>query len=150
MREGEIVRATVCAVHEFGIEIKAEGLLGFIQPVEQSWVPESGAAHAAADIGDSIDVLVYSITDTRFFASIKRAHPELDPWRDPEKFRVGSHHEGTVTGVFDWGHKVEIERGVDGMIILNKYPGERHVGDTVKAEVVDMDPLLKRIELRPV
>ncbi|XYH95823.1 S1 RNA-binding domain-containing protein [Sorangium sp. So ce1128] len=150
MREDEIVRATVTAVHEFGIEIEVEGQQGFIQPTELSWIPESVAPNSVARVGDLIDVYVYSVTKMRFFASIRRAHPELNPWRDPGKFSIGSRHEGTVRGVFDWGCKVEIAEGVNGMIILEKYPGEYRVGDIIETEVTDAEPVLKKIELKPI
>jgi ribosomal protein S1 len=149
MREGEIIEVKITAVHQFGIEVDASGECGFIQPVEVNWIPEK-ASVADFQVGQLIKVLVYSITPSRFFASIKRAAPEVDPWRDSERYCVGSRHSGTIVAVVDWGYKVSIAEGVCGMM-LNTTAGARyHVGEQVVAEVSSVNPRQRKIELKPV
>ncbi len=146
MREGDFTDATITALRDFGIEIEVDGEPGFVQPVEVDWDPERPTS-ADLRVGQVIRVLVYSITSSRFFASLKRGSPELDPWRDPEKFRVGSRHRGTVVSVVDWGYKVKLADGVWGMM-LSAPDGDRfHVGDQVVIEVGSVDPNLRKIEV---
>jgi ribosomal protein S1 len=110
VREGEVVRARLVAVHSYGLAIEAEGMPGFVQPVELSWDPNATPADVG-EIGDELDVLVYAITPERFYGSLKQARADLDPWRDPERFRVGLIHRGEVTGILDWGMAVTIAPG---------------------------------------
>ncbi len=145
-REGDVTDATVTAVHDFGIEIEVDGEHGFIQPVEMDWDPERSAS-ANLRVGQVIRVLVLATTPSRFFASPKRACPDLDPWRDPEKFCVGSRHPGTVVSVVEWGYEVKLAAGVSGMR-LSAPDGDRfHVGDQVVIEVGSVDPDLRKIEV---
>jgi ribosomal protein S1 len=113
---GQIVVARVTAVHDFGIDVEAGGPQGFIQPIEVSW-KQGEAPGAVTQVGDEIAVLVYASTGNRFFASIKQAHPELDPWRDPSRFQAGSVHDGTVLQVLDWGIKIGIAVGLNDMVL---------------------------------
>jgi len=149
VKEKEIVQARVTAVHDYGIEIEAEGRPGFIQPTELSWEERLRPAEAVA-LGDRIEVYVYAVTADRFYASIKRAHPELDPWADPRKYEVGSSHTGTVEGVSDWGATVKLSSGVAGVILLARYPGPYRRGQHLEVEVVDVDASLHKLELGPV
>ncbi len=148
MQEGDIVRAVVTGVHPYGIDIEAEGRTGFIQPIEVSWACRLPDEVARA--GDSLDVYVYAVTPMRFFASIKRAHPDLDPWRDPTRFRVGSRHQATVELVNDWACFVELEPGAEGIIRLDKFPRAYRQGETFRVEVVYVDAATHKIELMPI
>lgn len=149
MRENEIIRATVTAVHEYGVDVEAEGCVGFVQPNELSWTATHVKPADLVKVGALVDVLVYAITPARFFASIKRADPESDPWKDSSRFSAASRHTGVIRQVVDWGCKVEIAPGVYGMILLERHPGSYTLGSTIEVEIVDVDPKLKRIELKP-
>lgn len=111
----DVVSARVTAVHPHGLDIEARGRPGFVQPIELSWDPRVSARDVAS-VGDTVTVRVYAVTDARFYASIKRARPDLDPWCDPERFAVGTRHRGRVDTVHDWGAFVEIAPLVVGLV----------------------------------
>jgi ribosomal protein S1 len=149
VKEKEIVRARVTAVHDYGVEIEAEGRPGFIQPIEVSWEDRVRPADVAGT-GDLVDVYVYAITVDRFYASIKMVHPELNPWADPRKYEVGSSHTGIVEEVSDWGAKVKLTIGAVGMILLGRFPGSYLRGQSLEVEIVDVDASSRKLELKPV
>lgn len=147
MKKGQVVLATVVAVHEYGIDIEAEGAPGFIQPIEVSWKPDIKPGDVV-HTGDRIKVVIYAQTDARFFASIKRAQPELDPWRDPSQFRVGSTHRGVVTAVLDWGLKVRIADGVEGMLLTANVSREYPVGTQISIQVETVNVEQRKLSFR--
>ena len=149
MKEKELVRARVTAVHDYGIEIEADGRPGFIQPIEVSWEDRVRPADVAGT-GDLVDVYVYAITADRFYASIKMVRPELSPWADPRKYEVGSSHAGIVEEVSDWGATVKLSSGAVGVILLGRFPGPYFRGQSLDVEIVDVDASSRKLELEPV
>lgn len=148
MREGEIIEAKVTGVHEFGVELESGGKKGFVQPIELAWDSKSPREVEGVRVGESIAVLVYAVTPECFYASLKRAHPESDPWRDPATFETGSRHSAVVAAIFDWGYKLKIAEGVDGIIPCVTSTAGLRVGDRVDVEVASVDVPLRKIELR--
>jgi ribosomal protein S1 len=149
MREDEIVRVVVRAVHDYGVDVEFEGQVGFIQPIELSWRSDGVTPHDTVRPGDRIDVYVYAITPGRFFASLKRARPDLNPWAEPSKYAAASRHRGIVKCVVEWGCEVEIANSVRGMILTDRFPGQYVPGHAIDVEVVSVEPGLKKIELKP-
>jgi small subunit ribosomal protein S1 len=149
MRENETINAKVVAVHDYGIDVEAEGLRGFIQPTELSWTAARANHDDLVAVGDVIEVFVTHVTPHRFSASLKRAHPELDHWRDSSIFAVGSVHDGVIKKVVEWGCEVEIAPGVCGMILLDTHPGRYLSGVAIKVEVVTVDLMIRKLKLKP-
>lgn len=147
MREGQVVLAKVVAVHDYGVDVESEGKEGFVQPTELSWDPQ-GRAVDIVRAGESIEVLVYAMTPERFFASVKQAQPERNPWRDPGVFAPGSHHRGEVVDVLDWGASVRITNGVLGMILGSPESHGLHSKDPVSVVIESTDPARQAISLR--
>jgi small subunit ribosomal protein S1 len=148
MQENEIVNATISAVHEYGLDLDLDGQPGFVQPNEISWTNAKQSTDFT--VGDRVPVLIYAITPDRFFASIKRAAPQDDPWVDPSRFSRGTRHMGTVRNVVDWGCKVEIAPGVFAMILGSKHRADFEPGSQLDVEVIDVDAGLRKVEVKPI
>lgn len=135
MKEGEIISARVVAIHDYGVDIEAQGEAGFIQPIEVSW-RDGESARALLREGEDVRVLVYACTTARFYASIKRANPEKNPWREPFLLEVGTVHEGVVSSVLDWGTKIRVG-DLDAMILGP--PSTGGVGSRVFVRIKSVD-----------
>ena len=147
LRVHENVRVVVTGVHHYGIDVDFRGLYGFVQNVNVDWDPRVEPKDVAR-VGDEIDIRVLAVAGHRFSASIKHAHPELDPWADPTKFAVGTRHRGVVTTVCEYGSFVEIARLVEGLIQKKHFPGPYVSGQLVEVEVVP-GPNDRAIALKP-
>lgn len=144
MREGDVVSARVTSVHEYGIYLEADGMIGFVQIPELSWDHDLEPNDVAA-VGAPLEVRVLMVRDGRFSASIKRVRPDLDPWARAAQFDVGSEHPGTVTKVLDWCAMVDIGARVEGVIIEGR--DGLAVGDQIRVVVIVCDTNLRKLQL---
>jgi len=74
---GQQIEVRVISVHDFGVYVEAEGLHGFIQPVELSW-DDQQSFDEVVQVDQLIKVIVLAIEGNRFSASLKRMFPEQD------------------------------------------------------------------------
>src|ERR1019366_6648602 len=80
-----------------------------------------------------------------------------DPWTEvPQRFPVGSAIEGPVTRLMNFGAFVQLTEGVEGLVHISEITSERRinhpqemlrVGQTVKAQVLAVDPEKRQIKL---
>ena len=154
---GSRVRGTVQRLTDFGAFVELEsGVEGLIHISEMSW---SRRVHKPSDVvkkGDVVEsvVLAVNAADRRLSLGLKQALG--DPWDDAMvRFKPGTVVEGRVRNVQPFGAFVELAEGVDGMIHIGdlaqeriNHPSEKvKVGETVKAQVLEIDREKRRIRL---
>jgi small subunit ribosomal protein S1 len=142
---GDKTRAKVVDVEDNGIYLSYEDSSGFINVTNITWRPGRVDPKDFAKPGESIEALVYAVTPTGFYASIKDLHPELDPWKDPTVYAPGTHHTGRVQNVVPFGAIVELSSGLLGLLPAEQAEGLR-AGDSVNVRVASQDAKLKKLE----
>ncbi len=100
-------------------------------------------------------VLGVSVGERRISLGLKQTLG--DPWNEvAQKFAVGSAVEGTVTSLTKFGAFVQLSEGVEGMIHISDMSAEKRinhpsdmlkVGQTVKAQVLEIDVERRRLKL---
>ena len=155
---GDRVKGAVARVTDFGAFVELEpGLDGLIHLSEMSW---SKKVRKPADMlkpGDTVEVVVLSVSpsDKRISLGLKQALG--DPWDEVEKnFPVGAVVEGPVTQLKQFGAFVQVTENVEGMIHVGDIVNEKRinhpqdelkVGQVVRAIVLENDREKRRLRL---
>lgn len=153
---GEILNVTVVDVQPYGLHVDADGIPGLILIPELSWQRVSHPSQIAK-LDDRIQCKVKHIPpdaseqSRRFTASIRDLHPELNPWRDPKVFAVGTAFYGVVVREMPYGlfiqhpHDAWALLHVDDMDAGGSHP---NVGDAVHVVVAECDVAAKKIRVK--
>ena len=155
---GERVKGTVTRVTDFGAFVELEkGIEGLVHLSEMSWSKKVRKPSDVVNPGDAVDVVVLGVNapDRRISLGLKQALG--DPWADAaQKFPVGSVVEGPVTSIQKFGAFVQVAEGVEGMVHVGDVSAEKrinhpqdvlHVGQVVKAQVLELDIEKRRLRL---
>ncbi len=155
---GDRVKGTVARVTDFGAFVELQpGLDGLIHLSEMSW---SKKVRKPADLvkpGDTVDVVVLTVSpaDKRISLGLKQALG--DPWDDVEKnYPVDTIVSGPITQLKQFGAFVQVTEDVEGMIHvgdivhekrINHPQDELKVGQVVRAIVLENDKEKRRLRL---
>ena len=155
---GERLKGSVTRVTDFGAFVELEkGIEGLVHLSEMSWSKKVRKPSDVVNPGDSVDVVVLGVhaADRRISLGLKQALG--DPWADAaQKFPVGSVVEGPVTSIQKFGAFVQVAEGVEGMVHVGDVSAEKrinhpqdvlHVGQVVKAQVLELDIEKRRLRL---
>jgi small subunit ribosomal protein S1 len=155
---GQRISGVVTRLMDFGAFVELEpGIEGLIHVSEMSWVKKVRKPSDMLKSGDTVDVVVLSVSpgERRISLGLKQALG--DPWTDvPQRFPVGSEAEGPVTRLMKFGAFVQLTEGVEGLVHVSEITGERHIhhpqdvlraGQIVKAQVLGVDGEKRQIRL---
>ncbi|HUK41252.1 MAG TPA: 30S ribosomal protein S1, partial [Candidatus Acidoferrales bacterium] len=154
---GSVVKGPVRNVTDFGIFVGIEeGIDGLVHISDLHWTKKIKHPSELYKKGDIVEAVVLGVNveNARFSLGIKQL--STDPWKIiAERYPVGSKVKGQVTSVPDFGVFVRIEEGVEGLIHVSQLSSERvdkpsslfKVGDSVEAEVINIDPAERKIGL---
>jgi len=154
---GSVVKGPVRNVTDFGIFVGIEeGIDGLVHISDLHWTKKIKHPSELYKKGDIVEatVLGVNVENARFSLGIKQL--TTDPWKIiAQRYPVGSKVKGQVTSVPDFGVFVRIEEGVEGLIHVSQLSSERvdkpsslfKVGDSVEAEVINIDPAERKIGL---
>lgn len=149
MQENDVLRVLVTALYPYGIDVRYGDRVGFVQQIELSWGRVADPSDVVR-VGDELDVKVYGIGPEKFYASVRRVRPELNPWAHPEQFAVGTRHRGVVTAIYPAGGvDVQVHEFVSGQIARGEFPGAYDLGQLIDVEVVAVSAEFKMVQLRP-
>ena len=157
-KPGERVRGTVTRVVDFGAFVELEpGIEGLIHISEMSWAKKVRTPSDVVKPGDTVEAVILGVKpgERRLSLGLKQALG--DPWADvAQKFAVGSVIEGPVTSLTKFGAFVQLSEGIEGMIHVSDISAEKRinhpqdmlkVGQSVKAQVLDLDTEKRRLKL---
>jgi small subunit ribosomal protein S1 len=157
-KTGERVRGTVTRLMDFGAFVELEpGVEGLIHVSEMSWAKKVKTPSAVVKPGETVEAVILGISpgERRISLGLKQALG--NPWTElPQKFPVGSVIEGQVTSLTKFGAFVQFTEGIEGMIHVSDMNAERRVnhpqdvlrvGQTVKAQVLEIDTEKRRVRL---
>src|SRR5271155_1660312 len=157
-KTGERVRGTVTRVMDFGAFVELEpGVEGLIHVSEMSWVKKVKKPSDLLKSGETVEAVILGVSagERRMSLGLKQALG--NPWADAaQKFPVGSVVEGPVVSITKFGAFVEVAEGIEGMIHVSDLSAEKRinhpqdmlkVGQTVKAQVLELDTEKRRLKL---
>lgn len=149
-----ILDATVVEVKDFGLFAEIEpGVDVFIHNSDYAW---QGEGNKKFEIGDKITFKVIELNtkDNKIKGSIKAA--TKSPWdKAMDLYKLGQTVEKEIKNILDFGMFVNLSEGVDGFIpaqlaskdFVKNLNDRFKAGDTVKAQIVEIDKDKKRIKL---
>jgi small subunit ribosomal protein S1 len=136
--------------------IEPHGFYAFIEDMDvlvpiseltwNSWLePKIRHPEDLVRVGDDVEVAILSIRDKHVVASVKRCHPEKNPWR--ESYVIGARFTGVVDSEVAFGHFIRLPNGA--MALLPKASSGRDLkaGERIVVVVTECDPMLERLEV---
>ncbi|HEX2430171.1 MAG TPA: 30S ribosomal protein S1 [Aestuariivirgaceae bacterium] len=152
------IKGRVTNITDYGafVEIE-EGIEGLVHVSEMSWTKKNVHPGKILSTSEQITVQVLEVDPVKRRISLGLKQTLDNPWVVfAEKFPPGSHVEGEVKNITEFGLFIGLEGDVDGMAHLSdldwRRPGEEAIkdykkGDIVKAVVLDVDTEKERISL---
>jgi len=156
IQEGMIVKGIVKNITDYGAFIDLGGIDGLLHITDMSWGRVKHPSNLL-NIGDEIEVkiLKFDADKERVSLGLKQVQP--NPWeKAKEKYQPGSKVKGEIVSVKDYGIFIELDDGIEGLIHVSemswtnkiKNPTKHfNVGETLEAQVLDVDVENKRISL---
>ena len=155
---GDRARGTVTRVADFGAFVELEpGIEGLIHVSEMSWVKKVRKPSDLVKPGETVEAVILGVNagERRMSLGLKQALG--DPWAEAaQKFPAGSVVEGPVVNIMKFGAFVQVSEGIEGMIHVSDISAEKRinhpqdvlkVGQTVKAQVLELDVEKRRLKL---
>ncbi|MCS7086049.1 MAG: S1 RNA-binding domain-containing protein, partial [Bacteroidia bacterium] len=154
---GKKVRGKVVTIAEYGVFVEIQpGVEGLIHVSEMSWSQHPKNPAELFKLGDEVEAVILTLdqAERKMSLGIKQLTP--DPWTHAaEKYPVGSRHVGVVRNITGYGLFVELEEGIDGMILVQdlswtkkiSHPSE-FISKDEKLEVVVLDLDVENRRLR--
>src|SRR5207249_3332030 len=154
---GMRAKGKVVSLTDYGAFVEIErGLEGLIHVSEMSWTKRVTHPSKVLETGQEVEVQILDVDTVNRRVSLGLKQLTEDPWaKIPRRYPPGTRVKGAVTSVTDFGVFVELEEGVEGLIHVSQLSAERvdkpstlfKPGDTVEAEVTEVDAREKRIKL---
>lgn len=154
---GTKVKGVVKNITDFGIFVELEeGIDGLVHVSDLSWDTKVSHPNQVYQKAQEVEAMVMSIDKENERISLSVKMLSGDPWATAAaKYRVGSQIDGVITKLANFGAFVEIEKGFEGMIHVSELSEERvmhpeqvvKVGDTIKAEITNIDERERKISL---
>ena len=157
-KAGERVRGVVTRLMDFGAFVELEpGVEGLIHVSEMSWSKKVRKPSDALKPNEKVEAVILGVNQAERRISLGLKQALGDPWTDVvQRFPVGSVVEGPVTSVAKFGAFVQLAEGIEGMIHIGDISAEKRinhpqevfkVGQTVKAQVLEVDTEKRRLRL---
>lgn len=155
---GERVTGTVSRLTDFGAFVELEpGVDGLIHLSEMSWSKKVRKPADVVKVGERVEAVVLSVSASEHRIGLGLKQALGDPWDEvTRKFPVGSTVEAPVTSLQKFGAFVDLGDGIEGMIHIGDISNEKRLnhpnevlkaGESVKAQVLDVDKAKRRIRL---
>ena len=156
LEEGLIVAGIVKNITDYGAFVDLGGIDGLLHITDMSW----GRVNHPSDmfnVADEVNVKILKFDRVEEKVSLGYKQLAEDPWISAAKrYPKSARAEAKVVSLTDYGAFVELEEGVEGLIHISemtwnkriKHPSQLlKVGETVQAEVLELDTDARRISL---
>lgn len=156
IEKGQILKATVKAITDFGVFVDLGGVDGLIHITDLSWGRISHPSEIV-QLDQDIEVIVLEFDEEkkRVTLGLKQLTPH--PWDNiEEKLKVGDKVIGKVVSITEYGAFIEIEKGIEGLIHVSEMSWTQHItnpnqvvamGEKVEAIVLSLDKNEKKLSL---
>jgi small subunit ribosomal protein S1 len=145
-------------ITDYGAFVELEaGVEGLVHVSEMSWTKKNVHPGKIVSTSQEVDVVVLDVDASKRRVSLGLKQAAQNPWEEfLEKHPVGSTVEGEVKNATEFGLFIGLDNDIDGMVHLSDIDwnaaGEEAMarypkGETVKAQVLDVDVEKERISL---
>jgi small subunit ribosomal protein S1 len=155
---GAKLKGRVTNITEYGAFIELEpGIEGLVHVSEMSWVKKNVHPGKIVSTSQEVEVLILEVDGDKRRISLGLKQAQRNPWElFAEQNPVGSIVEGEVKNATEFGLFIGLPGDVDGMVHMSDIAwgvsGEaalqlHHKGETVRAQVLEVDVERERISL---
>ncbi|MGB7204250.1 MAG: 30S ribosomal protein S1 [Anderseniella sp.] len=155
---GSRVKGRVTNITDYGAFVELEeGIEGLVHVSEMSWTKKNIHPGKIVSTSEEIEVEVLEVDPSKRRVSLGLKQTTDNPWASfAERYPQGTHIEGEIKNITEFGLFVGLEGDVDGMVHLSDLDWNRsgeeaiqdfNKGDMVKAIVLDVDQEKERISL---
>ena len=155
---GAKFKGRVTNITDYGAFVELEpGIEGLIHVSEMSWTKKNVHPGKIVSTSQEVEVMILEVDPVKRRISLGLKQTLANPWQTfAEQHPVGSTIEGEVKNKTEFGLFIGLDGDVDGMVHLSDLdwnrPGEQAIedynrGDTVTAQVLDVDVEKERISL---
>ena len=155
---GDRVQGKVSRLADFGAFVElAPGVDGLIHISEMSWSKKIKKPSDVLKTGEMVEAIILGMNTAERRISLGLKQALGDPWEEAlKKYAAGSVAEGAVTSLTNFGCFVDLGNGIEGMIHISDITREKRlnhprealaVGQTVRAQVIELDKERRRIKL---
>jgi small subunit ribosomal protein S1 len=151
-------KGAVTNIADYGAFVELEpGVEGLIHVSEMSWTKKNIHPGKIVSTSQVVDVQILEVDPNKRRISLGLKQTQDNPWESFLSVHPkGSTVEGPIRNITEFGLFIGLDGGVDGMVHLSDLdwnrPGDEVIkeykkGDTVKAQVLDVDSTKERISL---
>ncbi len=161
IRTGAIIEGTVTSLTDYGAFVDIDGAEGLLHVNDISWSRVKDVSSVLTQ-GQKLTVKVLKFDKKGGRLSLGLKQLEDDPWFKAEsKYPVGSKAKGVVVSRTDYGYFIEVESGLEGLLLAGKdarLPASEakvslknvEIGQEIEVEVLGVDRATRRMSLGPV
>lgn len=133
-----------------------EGIDGMIHVSDMSWTQKVAHPSEILKKGDKVEVIVLEVSPENQRISLGLKQAQADPWAViASKYKIGQVIEGPIIKLTTFGAFMQLEEGIEGLVHVSQIsdePVEKAAqalkpGQQVKARVIKIDPIERRIAL---
>ena len=156
IQEEMIVKGIVKNITDYGAFIDLGGIDGLLHITDMSWGRVKHPSNILT-LGDEIEVKILKFDKEKERVSLGLKQVQPNPWEEASvKYVINSKVSGEIVSVKDYGVFIELSDGIEGLIHVSemswtgkiKNPAKIFtVGETVEAQVLEIDVDNKRISL---
>ena len=154
---GSVVKSTVQNLTDYGAFVEiAEGIDALLHVSDMSWTKKVSNPAEVLEKGQEIEVKILSIDPDNEKIGVGLKQLERDPWQEVvDACPIGAYVEAEIAKLVSFGAFARLGNGIEGLIHVSELSTARvlkpeevmSVGDTVKAKVISIDPVERKIGL---
>ncbi|MHC4840318.1 MAG: 30S ribosomal protein S1 [Planctomycetota bacterium] len=155
---GKKVSGNVRNLTTYGAFIEIEpGIDGLLHVSDMSWTRKVSHPNEMVKKGDHLNCVVLAVDTDKHRIALGMKQMKTDPWEDeiPERFKLGSELEGTITKITNFGVFVELDEELEGLLHISELADDSiekpedkvKVGQRIRVQVIKLDPAERKIGL---
>ncbi len=155
---GTRVPGRIVSLTDYGAFVELEpGVEGLVHVSEMSWTHEVRHPSRVVALGDQVETAVLNVDPASRKISLGMKQTAPNPWDIIEsKYSIGTHIEGKVKCLTDFGAFIGLEEGIDGLIHISDMSWTKHIkhpseifkkAQKVEAVVLRIDKEKERLSL---
>src|SRR6201986_417581 len=118
LQEGAVIKGVVKNLTDYGAFVDLGGIDGLLHITDMAWKRVKHPSEVV-NVGDEVDVRILKFDRERQRVSLGLKQLGADPWQNiARRYPPNTRVFGKVTNIADYGAFVEIEDGVEGLVVV--------------------------------